>query len=86
MMMQGSPQSQPVRSDRQYPAPSDQGMLPIGAPGGNATQSTDRARFSGSETSSANTALQQQLSRGADLLTQSSKFSDLNHLKMFDML
>ena len=71
MMMQGSPQSQSVRSDRQFPAPSDQGRLPIGALGGNPTQSTDRDRFSGSETSSANTAIQQQSSRGADLLTQS---------------
>jgi len=71
MMMQGSPQSQSVRSDRQFPAPSDQGRLPIGALGGNPTQSTDRDRFSGSETSSANTAIQQQSSRGADPLTQS---------------
>jgi hypothetical protein len=29
MMMQGSPQNQSVRSDRQFPAPSDQGRLPI---------------------------------------------------------
>ncbi len=75
MMMQGSPQSQSVRSDRQFPAPSDQGRLPIGALGGNPTQSTDRDRFSGSETATANTAIQQQSSRGAessaDLLTQS---------------
>jgi hypothetical protein len=71
MMMQGSPRSQSVRSDRQFPAPSDQGRLPIGALGGNPTQSTDRGRFSGSETSSANTAIQQQSSRGADPLTQS---------------
>ncbi len=71
MMMKGSPQSQSVRSDRQFPAPSDQGRLPIGALGGNPTQSTDRDRFSGSETSSANTAIQQQSSRGADSLAQS---------------
>jgi hypothetical protein len=56
-MMPGSPQSQSVRSDRHFPAPSDQCMLPIGALGGNPTQSTDRDRFSGSETS-ANTAIQ----------------------------
>ncbi len=71
MMMQGSPQSQSVLSDRQFPAPSDQGRLPLGALGGNPTQSTDSDRFSGSETSSANTAIKQQSSRGADLLTQS---------------
>jgi hypothetical protein len=47
MMMQGSPQSQSVRSDRQFPAPSDQGRLPIGALEGNPTQSTDRDRFPG---------------------------------------
>ena len=29
MMMQGSPRSQSVRSDRQFPAPSDQGRLSI---------------------------------------------------------
>ncbi len=52
--MQGSPQSQSV-SNRQFPAPSDQGRLPIGALGGNPTQSTDRDRFSWSEMSGANT-------------------------------
>jgi hypothetical protein len=71
MMMQENPQSQSVPSDRQFPAPSDQGRLPIGALGGNPTQSTDCDRFSGSETSTANTAIQQQSSRGADLSTQS---------------
>ncbi len=34
MMMQGSPQSQSVRSDRQFSAPSDNGRLSIGALGG----------------------------------------------------
>jgi hypothetical protein len=50
-----------------------QGKLPIGSLGGNPTQSSDSDRFSGSETSSANTAIQQQSStgRGVDLLTQS---------------
>ncbi len=67
MTMQGSPQCQSVRSDRQHPAPSDQGRLPIGALGGNPTQLTDHDKFSGSETSTANTAIQQQSSRGADL-------------------
>ncbi len=71
MMMQGIPQSQTVRSDRQFPAPSDQGRLSTGALGGYPTQSTDRDRFSGSETSTANTAIQQQSSRESDLLTQS---------------
>jgi hypothetical protein len=71
MMMQGSHQSQSARSDRQFLAPSDQGRLPIGVFGGNPTQSTDRDRFSCSEISSANTAIRQQSSRGADLLTQS---------------
>ncbi len=37
MMMQGSLQNQSVPSDRQFPAPSDQGRLPIGAMGGNPT-------------------------------------------------
>jgi hypothetical protein len=73
MKMQGSLQSQSVRTDRQFPALSDQGRLPIGALGGNPTQSTNRDRFSGSETSFkfANTAIQQQSSRAAELFAQS---------------
>jgi hypothetical protein len=71
LMMQGSPQSQSVRNDRAPPATSDQGMLPIGALGGNPAQSTDLDINSGSMTSSANTIIWQQSFQGADLLTQS---------------
>jgi hypothetical protein len=69
MVLQVAPQSQNFRQvDRQFPAPSDQGMLSIGAKGGTSNQQSDR--YSGSDSSVANTSIQQ-LSGGAAILTRS---------------
>jgi hypothetical protein len=67
-----SPQSQSFDTwimvdTRQKPNVSDQGMMSIGAQPGNSAQQSDR--YSGSESSSANTAVRVQPSRGAVLLT-----------------
>ena len=58
MVLQVAPQSQIFRQvDRQFTAPSDQGMLSIGAQGGTSNQQSDR--YSRSDSSVANTAFQQ---------------------------
>ena len=63
MVLQVSPQSQIFRNvdTRQMPSVSEQGMMSIGAQAGNLTQSPDR--YSGSDSSSANTAVRSQPSR-----------------------
>jgi hypothetical protein len=73
MVLQVSPQSQIFRQvdARQMPNVSEQGMMSIGAQPGNSAQQSDR--YSGSESSSANTAVRAQPSRGAALLTQSMR-------------
>jgi hypothetical protein len=69
MVLQVAPQSQIFRQvDRQFPAPSDQGMLSIGAQGGTSNQQSER--YSGSDSSVTNTAIQQP-SGGAAILTRS---------------
>jgi hypothetical protein len=68
VVVQVSPQSQFFRQvERQLPPASDQGMLSIGTQGGTWIQHPDR--YSGSDWSSAKTAIQQQPTRGT-LLTQ----------------
>ncbi len=58
MVLQVAPQIQIFRQvDRQFPAPSDQGKLSIGAQGGTSNQQSDR--YSGSDSTVANTAIQQ---------------------------
>jgi hypothetical protein len=63
-----APQSQMLRQfNRQFAAPSDRGMLSIGAQGGTSKQQS--GRYSGSDSSVANTAIQQP-SGGATILTR----------------
>jgi hypothetical protein len=60
-----SPQSQIFRQDvRQMPAASDQGMLSMGAQGGNSIQQVER--YSGAESSTANNAVRKP--QGAEIL------------------
>ena len=70
MVLQVSPQSQIFRhvDIRQMPNVSEQGMMSVGAQAGNSAQSPDR--YSGTDSSPANTAVRVQPSRGAHLLTQ----------------
>ena len=70
MVLQVSPQSQIFRQvdTRQMQNVSEQGMMSIGAQAGNSAQQSDR--YSGSDLSSANTAVRVQQSRGAALLMQ----------------
>lgn len=69
VVVQVAPQSQFFRQvERQLPPPSDQGRLSIGTQGGTSIQHPDR--YSGSDSSSANTAIQQQATRGAQLTQQ----------------
>ena len=69
VVVQVAPQSQFFRQvERQLPPPSDQGMLSIGTQGGTSIQHPDR--YSGSDSSSANTAIQQQATSGAQLTQQ----------------
>ncbi len=71
MALQVNPQNQVYRHAdvRQMPVPSDQGMFSMGVQGGSSTIQSDS--YSGSDSSTANTALTAvQQSRGAALLTQ----------------
>ena len=71
MMLQVSPQSHIFRQvdARQMPNVSEQGMMSVGAQGGNVAQQSDR--YPRSDSSSANTAVRVQQSRGAAMLMQS---------------
>jgi len=74
MVLQVAPQSQIFRQvDRQYPAPSDQGMLSIGAQGGTSNQQSDR--YSGSDSSVANMAIQQPSGGGSNSDSESRQLS-----------
>ncbi len=76
MVLQVSPQSQifPNVAAHQMPNAKEQGIMSIVAEiGSSAASAQQSGRYSGSESSSANTAIRVQPSRGASLLTQSMK-------------